>query len=76
MNEKLKRLVKKQNRVTQVKLKKLHESNNHGSANTKISCNQLKSWKDFEIHRRERDCGKNRRRKLEKFLYQSWKGKK
>jgi hypothetical protein len=26
--------------------------------------------------RRESDKGKNRRRKLEKFLYQSWEGKK
>jgi hypothetical protein len=28
---------------TQIKLKILPESNNHGSANTKISCKQLKT---------------------------------
>ncbi len=66
----------KKSELTQVKLKILQESNNHGSANTKISCKQLKPWKDFEIHRRERDKGKNRSPKQEKFLYQSWEGKK
>ena len=66
----------KRSEPTLVRLQISQESNNHGSANTKISCKQLKTWKDFEIHRRERDRGKNRRRKLEKFLYQSWEGKK
>ena len=60
----------------QVKQKILQESNNHGSANTKIKYYQLKLWKDFEIHRRERDKGKNMRRKQEEFLYQSRDGKK
>jgi hypothetical protein len=57
----------KRSEPIQVKLKILQESNNHGSENTKISCKQLKP----------RECGKskNRRRKLEKFLYQSWVGK-
>ena len=33
-------------------------------------------WKDSEIHRRERKKSKIRSRKQEKFLYQSWVGKK
>ncbi len=66
----------KRSEPIQVKQKILQESNNHGLANTKISCSQLKTWKDFEIHRRERDKGKNRSPKHEKFLYQSWEGKK
>ena len=37
---------------------------------------QLKPWKDFEIHQRECDKGENRSSKQEKFLYQSWEGKK
>jgi hypothetical protein len=30
----------------------------------------------YEIHRSERDKGKNRSRQMEKFLYQSFEGKK
>ena len=61
----------KRSEPIQVKQKILPKSNNHRSPNTKISFKQLKPWKDFEIHRRETYKGKNRRLKLEKFLYQS-----
>ena len=61
----------KRSEPTLVRLQISQESDNHGSANTKISFKQLKPWKDFEIHRRETYKGKNRRLKLEKFLYQS-----
>ena len=66
----------KRSEPIQVKQKILPKSNNHRSPNIKISFKQLQPWKDFEIRRRERDKDKNRRLKLEKFLYQSWEGKK
>ena len=59
----------KRSEPTLVRLQISQESDNHGSANTKISFKQLKPWKDFEIHRRERDMVKTRSPKQKEFLY-------